>query len=45
MMWDLIDGKDVDKAELDARIKDAVSEVVTKQKDASVDIVSDGEMS
>ena len=45
MMWDLIDGKPVDEAGLRARIREAVAEVVRKQRDAGVDVVSDGEMS
>lgn len=45
MMWDLLDEKEVDKTILDTRIKEAVAEVVSKQKDAGVDIISDGEMS
>lgn len=45
MMWDMLDGKDVDQQVLDNRIKEAVVEVVKKQKEAGVDIISDGEMS
>ena len=44
-MWDLLDGKDVDKEALDARVKEAVSEIVNKQKEIGVDVISDGEMS
>ena len=45
MMWDIIDQKPVDQAKLDARVKEAVAEVVKKQLAAGIDIISDGEMS
>ncbi|HEY8268867.1 MAG TPA: cobalamin-independent methionine synthase II family protein [Xanthobacteraceae bacterium] len=45
MMWDLLEEKSVDAATLQARVKQAVAEVVAKQRDSGVDIVSDGEMS
>ena len=45
MMWDLLDGKPVDEGKLRARVREAVAEVVGKQRAASIDIVSDGEMS
>jgi 5-methyltetrahydropteroyltriglutamate--homocysteine methyltransferase len=45
MMWDLLDGKPVDEEHLHARVKQAVAYVVARQRDAGVDIVSDGEMS
>jgi 5-methyltetrahydropteroyltriglutamate--homocysteine methyltransferase len=45
MMWDLLDGKPVDEAHLQARVKQAVADVVAGQREAGVDIVSDGEMS
>jgi 5-methyltetrahydropteroyltriglutamate--homocysteine methyltransferase len=45
MMWDLLDGKPVDAAHLQARVKQAVADVVARQREAGVDIVSDGEMS
>ena len=45
MMWDLLEEKPVDAAKLQARVKEAVAEVVAKQRDSGVDIVSDGEMS
>lgn len=44
-MWDLLDGKDVDGEALDARVTQAVAEIVNKQKDIGVDVISDGEMS
>jgi 5-methyltetrahydropteroyltriglutamate--homocysteine methyltransferase len=40
-----MDGKPVDEARLKARVKDAVAEIVKKQVEAGVDVVSDGEMS
>jgi 5-methyltetrahydropteroyltriglutamate--homocysteine methyltransferase len=45
MMWDRIDDKPVDEAGLQARVKQAVGEMVAKQHDAGIDIISDGEMS
>ena len=45
MMWDLLDEKQVDQAQLQARVKQAVFDVVARQRLAGVDIVSDGEMS
>ncbi len=45
MMWDLIDGKPVDEAALRARVREAVAEVVRRQREVGIDIVSDGEMS
>jgi len=45
MMWDLLDNKNVDQKALNARIKTAVKEVVDRQRQAGVDIISDGEMS
>jgi 5-methyltetrahydropteroyltriglutamate--homocysteine methyltransferase len=45
MMWDLIDDKPVDQHKLDTRIAEAVGDVVRKQREAGIDIISDGEMS
>jgi len=45
MIWAQQEGRDVDQAELDARIGSAVAEVVAKQRDAGIDLVRDGEMS
>ena len=45
MMWDKLDEKPVDAVKLAARVKEAVSEVVAKQIEAGIDIISDGEMS
>ena len=45
MMWDLIDEKPVDQSKLNARVVEAVAEAVKKQRDAGIDIISDGEMS
>ncbi len=44
-MWDLLDGKDVDEDALDARVTQAVAEVVNKQNEIGIDVISDGEMS
>jgi 5-methyltetrahydropteroyltriglutamate--homocysteine methyltransferase len=45
MIWAGIDGEPVDRDALSQRIESAVVEVVAKQRDAGVDIVSDGELS
>jgi 5-methyltetrahydropteroyltriglutamate--homocysteine methyltransferase len=45
MIFDEIDDKPVNKAAVSARVKSAVGDMVTKQKEAGIDIVSDGEMS
>ena len=45
MIWAQQDGQDVDEAALEERIESAVKEIVEKQRDAGIDIVSDGEMS
>jgi 5-methyltetrahydropteroyltriglutamate--homocysteine methyltransferase len=45
MMWDLIDGKDVDPVELDREIVEAIRGVVRRQLELGIDEVSDGEMS
>jgi 5-methyltetrahydropteroyltriglutamate--homocysteine methyltransferase len=45
LIWAQQEGREVDQAELDARIDSAVDEVVAKQQDAGIDLVSDGEMS
>jgi 5-methyltetrahydropteroyltriglutamate--homocysteine methyltransferase len=45
MIWGRIDGQEVDEGQLEARIESAVAEVVAKQREAGIDLVSDGEMS
>jgi 5-methyltetrahydropteroyltriglutamate--homocysteine methyltransferase len=45
MIWQRMDGADVDDAALEARLDSAVAEVVQKQRDAGIDVVSDGELS
>lgn len=45
MIWARADGGQVDEAKLQARINTAVEEVVAKQRECGVDIVSDGEYS
>jgi 5-methyltetrahydropteroyltriglutamate--homocysteine methyltransferase len=45
MIWARMDGEEVDEAELQARIDSAVVEVVAKQRQAGIDLISDGEMS
>jgi 5-methyltetrahydropteroyltriglutamate--homocysteine methyltransferase len=45
MIWAGIDGEPVDHAKLEQRIDSAVAEVIKKQHEAGIDIVSDGELS
>ncbi len=45
MIWERIDGKDVDEVALAAKIDAAVDEVVARQRDTGLDVISDGEMS
>lgn len=44
MMWDKIDEKPIDEEKLRVRVAEAVAEVVAKQREVGVDIISDGEM-
>ena len=45
MIWARMDGQEVDESALEARIGSAVGEIVAKQREAGIDVVSDGEMS
>jgi len=45
MIWAQQEGSDVDQAELESRIDSAVADVVAKQREAGIDLISDGEMS
>ena len=45
MIWAQLDGQEVDQDALEARIDSAVAEVVAKQREAGIDVISDGEMS
>src|SRR3954467_9138958 len=45
MIWARMDGQEVDEAALEERIASAVAEGVRKQRDAGIDLMSDGEMS
>jgi 5-methyltetrahydropteroyltriglutamate--homocysteine methyltransferase len=45
MIWKRMDGADVDDAALEERLDSAVAEVVQKQREAGIDVVSDGELS
>src|SRR3954453_14744348 len=45
MIWGGIDGTPPDPAALDARLDEAVTDVVRRQRDAGIDVVSDGELS
>jgi 5-methyltetrahydropteroyltriglutamate--homocysteine methyltransferase len=45
LIWARLDGQQVDEAELDAEIDEAVRGIVAKQREAGIDVISDGEMS
>jgi 5-methyltetrahydropteroyltriglutamate--homocysteine methyltransferase len=45
MVWARIDGKEVDEGELEAKIESAVDQVVARQREVGLDVISDGEMS
>ena len=45
MIWGQLEGQEVDASALDERIDAAVDEVVAKQKEVGLDVISDGEMS
>jgi 5-methyltetrahydropteroyltriglutamate--homocysteine methyltransferase len=45
MIWARLEGKEVDERALEARIESAVSEIVARQREAGIDVVSDGELS
>src|SRR5689334_19240585 len=45
MIWKRMDGESVDESAIESRLDTAVKEIVQKQRDAAIDVVSDGEMS
>src|SRR5919107_54387 len=45
MIWGGIEGKPPDEQALESRLDEAVADVVRKQREAGVDVVSDGELS
>lgn len=44
LIWAKMDGQDVDAAQLEDRMRTAVADVVAKQRDLGIDVISDGEM-
>ncbi len=44
MLYDVLEDKTVDQAALDARVTDAIRDIVARQKEVGIDIVSDGEV-
>jgi 5-methyltetrahydropteroyltriglutamate--homocysteine methyltransferase len=44
-IWARMDGEEVDESKLESMIDAAVTEVVAKQREAGIDVISDGEMS
>jgi len=45
MVWARMDGEDVDEAALEAKTSEAVADLVAKQREVGLDVISDGEMS
>lgn len=45
MMWDWLDGKELDEAKVRARVREATAEIVERQLGLGIDVVSDGEVS
>jgi 5-methyltetrahydropteroyltriglutamate--homocysteine methyltransferase len=45
LIWAKSDGKPFDEALLDERVKESIKDAVRKQREAGIDIVSDGELS
>jgi 5-methyltetrahydropteroyltriglutamate--homocysteine methyltransferase len=45
LIWAKMDGQEVDRVQLEDRMRSAVAEVVAKQRDLGIDVISDGEMS
>jgi 5-methyltetrahydropteroyltriglutamate--homocysteine methyltransferase len=44
LLYEVIDERPVDQARLDERVREAVRDAVQKQREAGVDVISDGEM-
>jgi 5-methyltetrahydropteroyltriglutamate--homocysteine methyltransferase len=44
LLFDVLDGKEVDGRLLDERTRQAIAEVVARQREVGIDVVSDGEM-
>jgi len=43
-MYDVLDSKPVDQGALDARVREAIAEVVARQQKIGLDVISDGEL-
>ena len=43
-LYDVLDGKPVDQAALDERVRTAIAEVVEQQRKTGIDLISDGEL-
>jgi len=44
MLFDVIDEKQVDQAAFDQRVREAIAEVVQRQRATGIDVISDGEL-
>ncbi|HEX4282840.1 MAG TPA: methionine synthase, partial [Solirubrobacteraceae bacterium] len=42
MVWARMDGEEVDEGELEAKTAEAVAELVAKQREVGLDVISDG---
>ncbi len=45
MMWDWLDGKEQDESRVRSRVREATAEIVGRQLELGIDVVSDGEVS
>jgi 5-methyltetrahydropteroyltriglutamate--homocysteine methyltransferase len=45
LIWGKMDGQPVDEATIEAELPTAVADIVAKQREAGIDVVSDGELS
>ena len=45
MLYAIIDGKPVDQTAFDERVRTAIADVVARQREVGIDVISDGELS
>jgi 5-methyltetrahydropteroyltriglutamate--homocysteine methyltransferase len=44
MLFDVLDEKEIDQGALDARVREAIKDIVARQREIGIDVVSDGEV-
>ncbi len=44
MLFDVLDEKEIDQSALDARVREAIKDIVARQRELGIDVVSDGEV-